>query len=139
MKVLSVILIVLTFFTVNIFSQESSHKSLFVTVYNDNLGVIRDIRSIDIKKGTSKIELSDVAQQIDPTSVHIKLNGEVLEQNYQYDLVSLDKILQKYVDRNIELIDDKGEVVQGKLLSSSAGTDCPTEKGRRIIDDSKCI
>jgi hypothetical protein len=121
MKVLSVILIVLTFFTVNIFSQESSHKSLFVTVYNDNLGVIRDIRSIDIKKGTSKIELSDVAQQIDPTSVHIKLNGEVLEQNYQYDLVSLDKILQKYVDRNIELIDDKGEVVQGKLLSSSAG------------------
>ena len=121
MKVSAVILIVVTFFSVNIFSQESSHKSLFVTVYNDNLGVIRDTRSIDIKKGTSTIELSDVAQQIDPTSVHIKLNGEVLEQNYQYDLVSLDKILQKYVDRNIELIDDKGEVVQGKLLSSSAG------------------
>ena len=121
MKVSSVILIVVTFFTVNIFSQESSHKSLFVTVYNDNLGVIKDIRRIDIKKGTSTIELSDVAQQIDPTSVHIKLNGEVLEQNYQYDLVSLDKILRKYIDRNIELIDDKGEVVQGKLLSSSAG------------------
>ena len=96
MKVSSVILIVVTFFTVNIFSQESSHKSLFVTVYNDNLGVIKDIRRIDIKKGTSTIELSDVAQQIDPTSVHIKLNGEVLEQNYQYDLISLDKILRKY-------------------------------------------
>ncbi len=121
MKVSSIIILFLTLFTASIFSQENNHKSLFVTVYNDNLGVVRDIRNIDIKKGISTIELSDVAQQIDPTSVHIKLNGEVLEQNYQYDLVSLDKILQKYVNKNIQLIDDKGEIAQGKLLSSSGG------------------
>jgi len=121
MKVSSIIILFLTLFTASIFSQENNHKSLFVTVYNDNLGVVRDIRNINIKKGISTIELSDVAQQIDPTSVHIKLNGEVLEQNYQYDLVSLDKILQKYVDKDIQLIDDKGEIAQGKLLSSSGG------------------
>lgn len=121
MKTSAVIFIILTMFSLNIYSQENNHKSLYVTVYNDNLGVIRDIRSMDIMKGTSTIELTDVAQQIDPTSVHIKLNGEVLEQNYQYDLVSLDKILQKYVDRNIQLIDDKGETIEGKLLSSSSG------------------
>jgi hypothetical protein len=121
MKASSIVILFLTLFTASIFSQENNHKSLFVTVYNDNLGVVRDIRNINIKKGTSTIELSDVAQQIDPTSVHIKLNGEVLEQNYQYDLVSLDKILQKYVDKNIQLVDDKGVAVQGKLLSSSGG------------------
>jgi len=121
MKVSAAVIFIITFFTVSIFSQENNHKNLFVTVYNDNLGVVRDIRKIDIKKGTSTIELTDVAQQIDPTSVHIKLNGEVLEQNYQYDLVSLDKILQKYIDKNIQLIDDKGEMIQGKLLSSFGG------------------
>ncbi len=121
MKISAVIITILTLFSLSVYSQENNHKSLFVTVYNDNLGVIRDIRSMNIKKGTSTIELSDVAQQIDPTSVHIKLNGEVLEQNYQYDLVSFDKILQKYVDKDVQLIDEKGESVSGKLLSSTSG------------------
>ena len=121
MKNSLIIFMLLTGFSVNLYSQGNNHKSLFVTVYNDNLGVIRDTRTMDIKKGTSTIELTDVAQQIDPTSVHINLNGEVLEQNYQYDLVSLDKILQKYIDRNIQLIDEKGETIEGKLLSSGSG------------------
>ena len=76
-------------------AQQENQKSLSVTVYNQNLGVVRDVRNIDIKSGISKIAITDVAQSIDPTSVHIKLNGEVLEQNYQYDLVSLNKILAK--------------------------------------------
>ena len=76
---------------------------------------------MDIKSGTSKIFLTDVAQYIDPTSVHIKLNGDVLEQNYQYDLVSLDKILQKYIDKEIQLIGENNEFIEGKLLSSFAG------------------
>ena len=76
---------------------------------------------MDIKSGTSKIFLTDVAQFIDPTSVHIKLNGEVIEQNYQYDLVSLDKILQKYIDKEIQLIGENNEFIEGKLLSSFAG------------------
>lgn len=104
-----------------VFAQDSEHKSLVVTVYNANLGVVKDVRNLDIKSGKSQIQITDVAQQIDPTSVHISLNGEVLEQNYQYDLVSLDKILQKYIDRNIQLLDEKGEVVEGKLLSSFSG------------------
>jgi hypothetical protein len=102
-------------------AQENNQKSVSVTVYNDNLGVIKDERNINVKSGTSEIKISDVAKQIDPTSVHIKINGDVLEQNYQYDLVSLDKILEKYTDHNIKLIDDKDNVIQGKLLSSSGG------------------
>lgn len=99
-------------------AQTAEQKSIAVTVYNDNLGVIKDVREMNIKSGISIIKITDVAQFIDPTSVHIDINGTVMEQNYQYDLVSLSKILQKYVDHKITLINDKGEIIEGNLLSS---------------------
>jgi hypothetical protein len=105
----------------NIFGQSNEQKSISVTVYNQNLGVVKDLRSVDISSGRSKINITDVAQQIDPTSVHIKLDGEVLEQNYQYDLVSLDKILRKFVNQNIRLVSETNETVDGKLLSAIGG------------------
>ncbi len=102
-------------------SQNYEQKSIAVTVYNANLGVIKDVRSISIPEGKSQISITDVAQQIDPTSVHINLDGEVIEQNYQYDLVSLDKILKKYIDREIQLIGEKDEFIEGTLLSNYGG------------------
>jgi len=117
----SFFVIILFVFSFQTFGQNPDQKSVAVTVYNANLGVVKDLREMDIKSGTSKIFLTDVAQFIDPTSVHIKINGEVIEQNYQYDLVSLDKILQKYIDREIQLIGENNEFIEGKLLSSFAG------------------
>ena len=102
-------------------SQQADQKSVAVTVYNVNLGVVKDVRTIDLKSGKSQIAITDVAQFIDPTSVHIKLNGEVFEQNYQYDLVSLDKILLKYIDKDIQLIGENNEFIEGKLLSAFGG------------------
>ncbi len=104
-----------------LFCQQADQKSVAVTVYNANLGVVKDIRIIDLKSGKSQIAITDVAQFIDPTSVHIKLNGEVFEQNYQYDLVSLDKILGKYIDKDIQLIGENNEFIEGKLLSAFGG------------------
>lgn len=95
-----------------------TQKSVFVTAYNNNLGVVKDIRSIDLQEGKNQITLTDVAELIDPTSVHIKIKANVLEQNFQYDLVSLSKILQKYIDKNIQLISPEGNLTEGKLLSS---------------------
>ncbi len=100
-------------------AQQTEQKSIAVTVYNQNLGVVKDVRNIDIKSGISTLAITDVAQNIDPTSVHINLNGDVLEQNYQYDLVSLYKILAKYIDRDIQLIGDNNEIIEGNLLSAS--------------------
>lgn len=117
----------------NIFSQQSDQKSIAVTVYNQNIGVIKDVRAMDIKSGTSNIAVTDVAQFIDPTSVHIKLNGEVIEQNYQYDLVSLDKILQKYIDNDIQLIGENNEVIEGKLLSAFAGQIVLEKRGGGLL------
>ncbi len=100
-------------------AQEYNQKKLAVTVYNNNLGVVKDVREINLNSGLTNIAITDVAKLIDPTSVHIKLNGEVIEQNYQYDLVNLQKILQKYVDKQIQLVNEKNDFVEGKLLSAS--------------------
>ncbi|MBK6912769.1 MAG: hypothetical protein IPH11_03510 [Ignavibacteriales bacterium] len=117
----TIILFALSFFSILTFAQTDEQKSIAVTVYNQNLGVVKDTRTFDINSGISKIFLTDVAQQIDPTSVHIKLNGEVLEQNYQYDLVSLDKILMKYIDKDIQLIGENNELLEGTLLAPYGG------------------
>jgi hypothetical protein len=122
MKSLSVIvLLFILLLSNNIFSQSNEQKSVSVTVYNQNLGVVKDLRRVDLSSGRSIINITDVAQQIDPTSVHIKLDGEVLEQNYQYDLVSLDKILRKFINQNIRLVSETNETVEGKLLSAIGG------------------
>jgi hypothetical protein len=121
MRKLSLILIFSAILSQFNSAQEYERKSLAVTIYNNNLGVIKDVRKIDIKSGTNKLEIRDVAQMIDPTSVKINLNGEVIEQNYQYDLVNLDKILQKYIDMDIQLIGENAELIEGKLLSSIGG------------------
>lgn len=107
------------FFT--IMAQEGVSKSLSITVYNANLGVVKDVRNVNIPSGNSELKIRNVAQLIDPTSVHIKLDGEVIEQNYQYDLVSLDKILQKYIDKEIQLVSENNEVITGRLLSNYGG------------------
>ncbi|MFC2130191.1 DUF4139 domain-containing protein, partial [Bacteroidota bacterium] len=113
-----VILLIIAIPSIQTNAQDNSIKSVNVTVYNDNLGVVKEIREINLKKGISDIKITGVAERIDPTSVHIKLNGTVLEQNYQYDLVSLHKILNKYIDSEIEMISDK-ELISGTLLSVS--------------------
>jgi hypothetical protein len=101
---------------------QAPQKSVKVTVYNDNLGVVREVREIDLQKGISDVKIVNVPSMIDPTSVHIDLDGQVLEQNYQYDLVSLQKILEKYVDYKVSLIGEDGATITGKLLSISGNS-----------------
>ena len=92
-----------------------------VTVYNGNYGVVREIRKLDVKDGEMKF--TDVPTAIDPTTVHFESlsdgDAQLLEQNYQYDLVSAEKLLQKYIDREIAVIAEGGRY-SGTLLSFSA-------------------
>ena len=99
-------------------------QEISLTVYNQNFALVRETRQMMFSSGICTVAFTDVAARIDATSVHFKsLTGPekltILEQNYEYDLVSADKILQKYVDEEIRLITKKGEVFSGKLLSAS--------------------
>jgi len=102
-----------------------------VTVYNSNIGLVKDKRQIKLQKGIQELKFMDVAAQIMPTSVSIKSLGakdgfNVLEQNYEYDLLSPGKLLDKYIGKEIKLITknpytDKEETVKATLLSNSEG------------------
>src|SRR3990172_412521 len=97
-----------------------------ITVYNQNLALVKEGRTLEFQQGVNRMSLTDVAALIDPTSVHFKLRSsgdriDLLEQNYQYDLVSSDKILQKYLGNAIDIIIKNGDVLSGQYLSSSSG------------------
>ncbi len=98
-----------------------------VTVYNSNLGVVRETRTLDFEKGFGRVSFIDVPTLIDATSVGFEPADKsksvvILEQNYAYDLVSPDKIYSKYIDREIEVFNKEGNIFSGTLLSHSGGS-----------------
>ena len=90
-------------------STAQDQQELAVTVYNSNLALVRDVRRVHLPEGTIDLRYVDIAAQVNPATVHIvsltapkELN--VLEQNYEYDLLSPQKLLQKYVGKELTLI-----------------------------------
>jgi len=106
-------------------------QDVAVTIYNSNIGLVKDTRLIDLKPGVHELKFMDVAGKIDPTTVHIKsiINGSslnVLEQNYEYDLLSPQKLLEKFVGQKVQLATinpetKKEEIVEATLLSTQGG------------------
>ncbi|KPJ75179.1 MAG: hypothetical protein AMS19_14270, partial [Gemmatimonas sp. SG8_23] len=76
-----------------------------ITVYNQNFGLVREVRRLDLGRGRLALEYGDVASGIQPETVHVlPLGGgglRVLEQNYQFDLLNPQKLLEKYVGRTV--------------------------------------
>ncbi len=113
-----------------------SYADIAVTVYNNNLALVKETREVNLKKGIQNIEFDNVASKIDPTSVLPKFIKEqskikVLEQNFDYDLVSRDKLLTKYIGNIIEIErigEDKREKLTGTLLAVSGGIIVQTDK-----------
>jgi hypothetical protein len=97
---------------------KTSHNAdeVSITVYNDDLGVVSEKRTIALKKGVSDVQIRDVPSRINPSSVKIKLDGTVIEQNYRYDLANQYSLLQHFIDKKVKLIGDK--VIEGTLISA---------------------
>jgi len=119
-------------FSTGLLWAESSREGVEVTVYNQNLGLVREKRKLELKKGIGEIQFTGVAAQIDATSVLFKSLTDpegvtVLEQNFEYDLLNQQKLLQKYVDKEIVLERfygegmEKKERLKGVLLSVKGG------------------
>ncbi len=100
-----------------------------VTVYNQGFALVKEVRAFSLVTGRQTIEVQDVAQQIDSTSVGFKnltpgVRLSVLEQNYQYDLISPIALLKKAVGQRVRFTRTIGgvrETVQGVLLSPPTG------------------
>jgi hypothetical protein len=102
---------------------------LALTVYNSNIALIRDVRTLQLPRGTFDLQFMDIAATVNPATVHFRSLSEpnrvsVLEQNYEYDLLEPDKLLRKYVGRDVTLVrrrEENGrtieEPVTARLLS----------------------
>ncbi|MFC1735367.1 DUF4139 domain-containing protein [Candidatus Hydrogenedentota bacterium] len=112
-------------------STADDQESIALTVYNNGLGLVREVRTLKLPTGVNELRFMDVAQQIDATSVHIKSitapdKLSVLEQNYEYDLLEPNKLLDKYVGKEVRLLyknpyTEREEMKTAELLSNNQG------------------
>jgi hypothetical protein len=82
---------------------------LAVTVYNSDIALVRDVRELRLPRGVAELHFMDIAATVHPATVHLRSLTEpaglsVLEQNYEYDLLEPDKLLRKYVGRDVTLV-----------------------------------
>src|ERR1041384_96997 len=114
-------------------STATDRQSVNITVYNSNLGLVRETRKLTLPSGRISLRFADVTAQIRPESVHLAsltapASLRILEQNYQYDLLNPAKLLDKFVGREITLVlrryqnnTESFEPVQATLLSNNGG------------------
>jgi hypothetical protein len=82
---------------------------LSLTVYNSDLALVRDVRNVELASGTSDLHFMDIAATVNPATVHFRSLTQpqrvhVVEQNYEYDLLEPEKLLRKYVGRDVTLV-----------------------------------
>jgi len=113
-------------------STADERQEVSITVYNQNFGLVREVRNISFGTGRIALEFRDVSAQIQPETVHIKSldragSLQVLEQNYQYDLLNPQKLLEKYLGRTIKVYrynsnTGREEEYEAEVLSVNQGT-----------------
>ena len=101
----------------------AEQRDVMITVYNSNLGLVKDVREVRLDGGLIEAHFMDVAAQIDPTSVLLRsltdASGlKIVEQNYEYDLLSSEKLMEKYVGRKVRLYQSNGTFQEATLLST---------------------
>ena len=82
---------------------------LSLTVYNSDLALVRDTRNIALQSGSFDLRFMDIAATVNPATIHFRSLTDpgavsVVEQNYEYDLLEPDKLLRKYVGREVTLV-----------------------------------
>jgi len=106
-------------------SRLEDQEGVAVTVYNSNLGLVKDVRRIRLPRGLTDVKFTEVASQIMPQTVNIKSltdpDGlEVLEQNYRYDLLTPGKLIEKFAGKEIKVLKD-GIEIPITILSTNEG------------------
>ena len=114
---------------------EKNRQSLNISIYNQNLALVKDVRKADLEQGINDIAFEGVASAIKPETAILFADGlQVLEQNYDYDLLTSENIIEKSVGQTVKTvimnpttganIFDKAEIV----TSSPSGYNMPILK-----------
>lgn len=101
------ILTAATTYAEEIRSTLDDQQSVAVTIYNQDLALVKDQRKIKLKTGLNSLALRDVSAQIRPETALLRsLNGSlsVHEQNFDFDLLTPQKLLEKFVGKTVDII-----------------------------------
>jgi hypothetical protein len=83
----------------------AADRSLSVTIYNDDLALVQDRRDIDVKEGRQRIEFQDVSAQIRPETVSLAAADiSIVEQNFDFDLLTPSKLMEKAVGQEVTIV-----------------------------------
>ncbi len=117
---------------VTVASRAEEGQELALTVYNDNLALVRDRRQVSLPLGAAKLEFRDIAAQVIPETVSLHAPDlEVLEQNYEFDLLSPRTLLAKFLGKEVILVREEPRLegpgtvrqeIRGTLLALNEGS-----------------
>ena len=100
-------------------------QDVSLTIYNNDLSLVRERRKIPTQSGVFRLRYEDVTAGIEPSAVHLQPVGSVplhlVEQNYEYDLISRGKLMEKYVGRELGYRTKEGTYGRAKLLAANEG------------------
>jgi len=109
----------------------ADQKEVAVTIYNENLALVRDQRQVDLPAGTVALALREVSARIRPeTALLGSLTHPggmmILEQNFDFDLLTPGKLLEKYVGKDVQLVRTHPETGKdvfetARVLSANSG------------------
>ncbi len=106
---------------------QNAVKSLSVTVYNNGLGLVKESRPVVLPAGESTVSFQGVSAEIQPETALFEGDGfSVREQNFNFDLLSRESLLRKYLGKDIKVIEThyasgKKTIENAKVLSVDAG------------------
>ena len=106
---------------------QSAQGDVSVTIYNNNLALVQDARTLTVSTGRSRQEFPDVSAQIRPETVTLSGPGiGIVEQNFDYDLLSPDKLMEKAVGQVITIVRTNPATgaetrEQAKVLAANGG------------------
>ncbi len=114
-----------------------------LAIYNQGTALVQDRRMFSFVEGENRIDFTDVASGIDPTSVtFVSLTDpltSVIEQNYAFDLVNPDALLRRYIDQAVTVFLDDGTTYVGVLLSADNGIILQLNDGQIVAISSDAI
>jgi hypothetical protein len=119
----------------------AAEPSVELTIYNDDVALVKDRRSLELAAGRQSLPWEGVAQTLFPSSASFSSpSAKSLEQDYRYDLVSRGVLLRKYLGKEVTLVVDTaqgkpGSQVSGRVLSVEGDRITSLEVGRKILLD----
>ncbi|MFZ4068564.1 MAG: DUF4139 domain-containing protein [Caulobacterales bacterium] len=107
-------------------AQDAASK-VAVTIYNDDLSLVEDVRMLSLTAGRQRIEFPGVSAEIQAETVALGAEGvEVIEQNFDFDLLTPGAMMEKAVGSTIKLVrtnpaTGKETIEAAKVLSANGG------------------